>query len=287
MDLLQKTPWEPKIYEDSVSSRGDYWRASIAMGFKDPIFGVGLGGFLDNYRSSRDLISLSRGGINFTVDSPHNIFLEFFSSGGFPLVFIYTLIVILVIKRCIQYIRVSEKFDPIHTGIVSAWVAFMGQAFISLNEIGLSTTGWILSGLLLGYKPQDESNELNSKLGIKKLSITAVTTGTVAGLLIALPQFLVDAKFRHGIEEASPKTLVAISDDWPMNSSRMSLIGRVLRTNGFPEEARLVLSRAVLFNPNHFEAWYELSQCSGISIDEKFRADLNVIRLDPLRDFQD
>ena len=287
MDLLQKTPWESKLYEDSVSSRGDFWRASINMGFKDPIFGVGLGGFVDNYRSSRDLISLSRGGIDFTVDSPHNIFLEFFSSGGLPLVFIYTLIVILVIKRCIQYIRISEKFDPIHTGIVSAWVAFMGQAFISLNEIGLSTIGWILSGLLLGYKPQDELNALSSKLGTKKLSITAVTTGTVAGLLLALPQLLVDAKFRHGIEEASSETLVAIADDWPMNSSRMSLIGQVLRTNGFPEEARLVLSKAVLFNPNHFEAWYELSQCPGISIDEKLRANLNVRRLDPLRDFQD
>ncbi|NBP58868.1 O-antigen ligase domain-containing protein, partial [bacterium] len=49
LDILQKVPWQPFLYKTSVSARGDYWRAGIAMIEKYPLTGAGFDGLRDQY----------------------------------------------------------------------------------------------------------------------------------------------------------------------------------------------------------------------------------------------
>lgn len=280
-DLLQKTPWPSFLYEPSVSSRGDFWRAAWRMSIENPIFGVGLDGFVDHFRLSRDLVATTARGSEIRTDSAHNIFLELLSGGGFPLLLIFICIVILVCKSSIQYIKKSEDFDPIHSGLFAAWIAFMVQAFISINQISLAITGWILSGALIGYQSQSEKIvKLNSsKIGLK--SILVIFLATIFGLGIGTPPLVVDAKFREAIVNSDVDLLIDISDNWPINSDRLSTIGGVLRVNGYPQEAIEVLRKGIEFNPNHFETWREFSLCPGITESERSLAESKLKVLDP------
>jgi hypothetical protein len=281
LDLLQKTPWPSVLYEPSVSARGDFWRSAWRMSIENPLFGVGLDGFVDHYRLNRDLAATISRGTEIRTDSAHNIFLELLSGGGFPLLIIFILIVMLVLNSSIQCIKLSTNFDPVHSGLFAAWVAFMAQAFISINNIGLALTGWVLSGALIGYKTENNKSEnlRDSRINLKVFS--AITLGLIIGLGIGVPPLVVDAKFREAILKADVAQLVDISDDWPINSDRISTIGGTLRLNGYPNEAIEVLRKGIEFNSNHFETWKELSMCQGISESERKLAEEKMRALDP------
>ena len=281
LDLLQKTPWPSVLYEPSVSARGDFWRSAWRMSIENPLFGVGLDGFVDHYRLNRDLAATIARGSEIRTDSAHNIFFELLSGGGFPLLIIFILVVILVLNSSIQYIKLSTNFDPIHSGLFAAWIAFMAQGFISINHIGLALTGWVLSGALIGYKSEGGKSE-NLKVSRIKLKVfSAITFGLVIGLGIGTPPLVIDAKFREALFTSNVAQLVDISDDWPINSDRISTIGGVLRVNGYPNEAIKILRKGIEFNPNHFETWRELSLCTGITESEKKLAENNMKALDP------
>lgn len=280
-DLLQKTPWPSVLYEPSVSARGDFWRAAWRMSIENPIFGVGLDGFVDHYRLSSDLAATTARGSEIRTDSAHNIFFELLSGGGFPLLLIFICIVILVCKSSIQYIENSENFDPIHSGLFAAWIAFMVQASISINQISLAIIGWTLSGALIGYQSQSEKviKSNSSKIGLKKVLVIFVAT--ILGLGIGTPPLVVDAKFREAIVNSDVDLLIDISDNWPINSDRLSTIGGVLRVNGYPQEAIEVLRKGIEFNPNHFETWREFFLCPGITESERRLAESKLKVLDP------
>jgi len=281
LDLLQKTPWPSVLYEPSVSARGDFWRSAWRMSIENPLFGVGLDGFVDHYRLNRDLTATIARGSEIRTDSAHNIFFELLSGGGFPLLIIFILMVVLVLNSSIQYIKLSANFDPIHSGLFAAWIAFMAQGFISINHIGLALTGWVLSGALIGYKSEGGKSENLKDSRIKLKVLSAITFGLVIGLGIGTPPLVIDAKFREALFTSNVAQLVDISDDWPINSDRISTIGGVLRVNGYPNEAIKILRKGIEFNPNHFETWRELSLCTGITESEKKLAENNMKALDP------
>jgi hypothetical protein len=251
------------------------------MSIENPIFGVGLDGFVDHYRLNRDLAATIARGSEIRTDSAHNLFLELLSGGGIPLLVIFVFIVLLVLKSSIQYIKISTNFDPIHSGLFAAWIAFMAQAFISINHIALALTGWVLSGALIGYKSESNKSDnlTDSRINLKVLS--SITFGLIIGLVIGVPPLVVDAKFREAIVKADVAQLVDISDDWPINSYRISTIGGILRLNGYPSEAIEVLRKGIEFNSNHFETWKELSMCQGISESERKIAEEKMRALDP------
>lgn len=68
--------------ESSSYSRLDYWRASLRMISERPIFGFGFDSFGDNHLRYRDLAAVNRFGPGQTSESPHNIVVEMFVSGG-------------------------------------------------------------------------------------------------------------------------------------------------------------------------------------------------------------
>lgn len=91
-DVFQKSPWSPMLYQESVSFRGDFWRAGTRMTWNNPFFGVGPDGYRDYYRSYRDLTTASRTDSNVPTDSAHNGLLDLSSSGGLPLLMIYLIL---------------------------------------------------------------------------------------------------------------------------------------------------------------------------------------------------
>ncbi len=281
LDFLQKAPWSSLLYEQSTSFRGDFWRAGWQMTLSNPIFGVSFDGYRDNYRIFRDKYAVARDS-NTSVDSAHNIFLDISSSGGFPLLLLYVIILLFVLNSIFKTIRSRAAIDFHYMGIVGCWIAFMAQAMISISHIAIGVWGWILMGTIIGYDKNSDIRFSPLVPNKMRVGIYSIFTGTIFGLVISLPLFLADAKFRSTVRSGNITEITKAVETWPQSVVRMNLAAKIFRNGGFPEQALYISNLTVRQFPDNFEGWEEL--ISNPLIDEAKRVTaVNVIRsLDPL-----
>jgi O-antigen ligase len=94
---LQKGPLS-FVYKRSVSLRGSYWKTAIDMGTERPFSGVGMDAYGDWYRRARPPIALiDTPGIRTSSNAAHNVVLDFFASGGWPLLISYLFLLTMTI----------------------------------------------------------------------------------------------------------------------------------------------------------------------------------------------
>jgi O-antigen ligase len=280
LDILQKSPWSSILYKESVTFRGDFWRAGWKMTLDNPIFGVGLDGYRDHYRASRDLVTTLRPGSDAMTDSAHNVFLDISSGGGFPLLIIYVFLVGLTIFSAIKVIRRSTGFDVGFAAVLGAWVAYLAQSLISINQLGLALWGWVLMGSIIGY-------EINTreKIQVKSVkssySTIAIGMGLIIGLGVGFPLMVADATFRSTVKAGDVLKIEASVRQWPQSVTRMTLVAQILREGNLPERSIVIAREAVEFNPMNFEAWKELSLQPNATESERVQALETMKKLDP------
>jgi O-antigen ligase len=280
LDILQKSPWSSILYKESVTFRGDFWRAGLKMTLDNPVFGVGLDGYRDHYRASRDLVTALRPGSDAMTDSAHNVFLDISSGGGFPLLIIYVFLVGLTIFSAIKVIRRSKGFDVGFAAVLGAWVAYLAQSVISINQLGLAVWGWILMGSIIGY-------EINTREKIETKSVksayptVAIGLGLIIGLGVGLPLMVADATFRSTVKAGDVIKIEASVRQWPQSVSRMTLAAQILREGNLPERSIVIAREAVEFNPMNYEAWKELSLQPNATESEQKQALETMKKLDP------
>ena len=107
LGLLQKGPLRTYLYQESISFRGDYWKAAFKAFTHNPITGVGLDSFGNWYSFYRSSIAATRHGPDIVTNSAHNIFLDYAASGGIFLLCSYLLLCFLVIRSIIVIARGS------------------------------------------------------------------------------------------------------------------------------------------------------------------------------------
>jgi O-antigen ligase len=282
MDILQKSPWPSLLYKDSVSYRGDFWRAGWNMTIQNPVFGVGLGGYGDNFRSHRDLVSANRIEISSNVDSAHNIFLDISSSGGFPLLSIYFGLVLLTVISAVKVIRRSNTFDYAFAGVFGAWVAYTAQSLISVNQIGIAIWGWVLSGAIIGYETNSRTNIEKVPIKNKATDVLAISGGLIIGLIFTMPFFIADAQFRSTVISGDVNKIMAAVQKWPQSVENMNFVTSLFRQGGFPDQSLSIARKAVTVNPKSFEAWQQLYLSPNAPESERKAALAKMKELDPL-----
>lgn len=280
LDILQKSPWSSILYKESVTFRGDFWRAGWKMTTDNPIFGVGLDGYRDHYRASRDVVTALRPGSDAMTDSAHNVFLDISSGGGFPLLIIYVFLIGLTIFSAIKVIRRSTGFDVAFAAVLGAWVAYLAQSLISINQLGLAVWGWVLMGVIIGY--EINTREKVEVIKIKPVhSTVAIGMGLIIGLSAGLPLMVADATFRSTVKSGDVIKIEASVRQWPQSVTRMTIAAQILRKGDLPERSIVIAREAVLFNPMNFEAWKELSLQPNATEQERAEALATLKKLDP------
>jgi O-antigen ligase len=282
VDILQKSPWQSILYKESVTYRGDFWRAGWNMTIDNPIFGVGLGGYGDHFRSYRDLASANRVEISSNVDSAHNIFLDISSGGGFPLLTFYVGLILLTIISAIKVIRRSSSFNFVFAGIFGSWVAYTAQSMISVNQIGIAIWGWVLSGAIIGYEINGRSEKVPITSKNAASEILAISGGLILGLLLTMPFFIADAQFRSTVRSGDVNKIMVAVQRWPQSFENMNFITSLFRQGGFPEQSLIIARQAVELNPRSFEAWQQLSISPNATESERVAAFAKMKELDPL-----
>lgn len=281
------------LYKESVTYRGDYWRAGWKMTSEHPIFGVGMDSYGDWYRRSRTLAATLRRGPDITSNAAHNVFLDISSYGGFPLLIIYMALMVLVVISAVKVSRRSNSFNPIFAGLVGGWVAFQAQSIISINQIGLAIWGWVLSGLIIGYEINTRDSVASSPI-VKKGrnggkpeqtsagSVVALFIAFVLGVLVGMPPYVASAKYKSALETNNPKIVQEAAYIWPYDSSRMIQVAMTLNDNKLVAQGLEVAVDAVAKFPDNYGAWATLQLMTSATAEQKAKALAQMKRLDPL-----
>ena len=289
---LNKGPLASLLYKDSVTYRGDYWRAGWKMTVDHPIFGVGLDSYGDWYRRSRTIEATLRRGPEITSNAAHNVFLDISAYGGFPLVLIYIALMVLVIVSAVKVIKRSQIFNAGFVGLIAGWVAFQAQSIISINQIGLALWGWVLSGLIIGYEINTREVEVvvEKKTGKNAAkpaqssagSVMGMFVGLIIGVLVGMPPYLASAKYKSALETSNPTVIEEAAYIWPLDSSRMIQVAMTLNENKLEDQGLQVALDAVERFPDNYGVWGTLSLMKKATDAQKAEALSQMKRLDPL-----
>jgi O-antigen ligase len=292
LGTLNKGPLASLLYRDSVTYRGDYWRAGWKMTLENPVFGVGLDSYGDWYRRSRTIEATLRRGPDVTSNAAHNVFLDISSYGGFPLVLIYIALMVLVMFSVVKVIKRSQSFNAGFVGLVAGWVAFQAQSIISINQIGLALWGWVLSGLIIGYEINTRGGEVvvekkTGKSATKPVQTSASTSlalfvGLIIGVLVGMPPYLASAKYKGALETSNPTVIQEAAYIWPVDPTRMVQVAMTLNENKLEDQGLQVALDAVERFPDNYSVWSTLSVMKKASEEQKAQALAQMKRLDPL-----
>ena len=302
LGALQIGPLTKYIYKTSVSLRGEYWQAGWNMGSDHPLTGVGFDTYGDWYRKLRDTQALVLPGPNTVTNAAHNVPFDVFAFGGWPLFISYLGILSLSVIAIIKVTRRNRRYDAVFVTLTTAWACYQLQSIISINQIGLAIWGWLFGGALIAYevatRPKKDSENpetvkgksapgrnAKGKQGETIFSSTLLAgIGAVIGLLIAVPPYSADAKWRSAlISQNAQKVEEALVPGYlnPQNSSKYLNAVQLLESSKLYDSAYKYALVAVDFNPNNFDSWKVLYLITKSTPEDKARALENMKRLDP------
>jgi O-antigen ligase len=191
--ILQMGPFS-FLFKESVTYRGDYWRAGIRM-FQDHIwFGVGLDRYGAYFREYRDVAQVLRRGPNVGTNAAHNVFIQLGATAGIFVLITYLVLVGFIFWRGIVGLQQSSGTKQIlFATFFGAWLTYLTQAFISIDNIGVAIWGWVLGGAVVGlsYNQGDPEKTKPEKLKVAKppsvsrLSLGLSSVYTVAAIVIS------------------------------------------------------------------------------------------------------
>jgi hypothetical protein len=298
LGALQIGPITSYIYKVSVSLRGQYWIAGWNTGEAHPFTGAGMDALGDWYRRARDVRAIELPGVNIVVNTAHNVFLDMFAFGGWPLLLSYTLITLLGARSLLRLIFRSKQYDPILAVFATAWTGYQLQSIISINQIGLAVWGWVLTGALISYEKitsQSVGEEAPTSGGVKSRKVNSTDQQTkivlsssicgLVGLLIALPPFTADVKWRSA---QVLRSVEALEDSMkpsffnPPNLVKYLNNIQLFEENNLTDLAHKYAVESVEWNPESYDLWRALYFVRNSSPEEKALALKNMKRLDPL-----
>jgi hypothetical protein len=293
LGALQKGPLSSILYKDSVSFRGEYWAAGIRMIKDNLFFGLGPDSYGNWYRFYRDANAIVRPGVETTANTAHNVFIDIGVNGGVPVLIAYCIMVILVFAKIIKVFRSAESFDRVFWTFAIIWICYQVQSIISINQIGLAIWGWIISGLILGYKIDQESLSapkvsLKSKSGVvvsrqdSGAGVVFSVLGFIIGLVMVFPPVAGDHAWRAGLESSKADVLDRALLKKPYESNRLVFGSRIFSSNKLQDYALKFARLSVEHDPNNFESWKNLAESPGANETEIAKARAEMKRLDPL-----
>jgi O-antigen ligase len=295
--ILQVGPLEQYLYKLSVSLRAAYWAAGWQMGLNHPIFGVGPDSYGFYYREFRDQRVMDLVGPSVTTDAAHNIFLDIFAYGGFPLFTTYVLIQILVIYKIVAQFKNAKLFDPIFATLVACWFGYQAQSLVSINQVGVAIWGWILGGLIVGYNSsiinlESAHDGINSRKAAKSKKDAPQLVGAqgllstvgfaVLGFAIAVQPLLSDANYFSALGKREITTIDAAARKWPTNPVRLGDAATLFSNNGFKDQSIEIAKYAIEKYPDSYVSWYVYYTTPGLSAVEKDKALKKLRAFDPL-----
>lgn len=202
----------------SLRDRYYHWVAAVNMMKDHLFFGVGIDSFGDYYRLNRVQAAIDARGTAATgTNNAHNTFLQIGATGGLLLLSAYLAVTFYIAYRAVRALKIQE--NKILVGaLISIWIAFQVQSFVSIDQIGLVVWGWILGGCIVSisfYAPpagdrqkKSEKNRLgqeSSRVRLTKINFIVMIFGLIPSILLT-PVLANELVLRNRIVEFASST---------------------------------------------------------------------------------
>jgi hypothetical protein len=231
------------------------------------------------------------------TNAAHNVVIDIFAYGGFPLLIAYLAMLVLAAIAIVKVVRRMQGYDTVFIAMATAWICYQTQSLISINQVGLALWGWVLTGALIAYERATRNSAIDEKpvagkgAQVKPKSSSGVISpqlvagiGAVVGILIAVPPMAADTKWRTALDSKDVARVMAALDPGylnPSDSQRMAQAVQLLASSNLMEQAHEVAIKGITFNPEYFDAWRVLYFLANSTEAEKAQALENMKRLDP------
>lgn len=296
LGALQIGPLTKFIYKTSVSLRGEYWQAGINMAKSHLFTGVGFDSYGDWYRRSREASALILPGPETITNASHNVAIDVFAFGGLPLLLPYLALIALVLVSIVRHTFKHREYDGVFVALTTAWLGYQIQSIISINQIGLAIWGWLLGGAILAYTKSFDSGlgNVQTSSSTKKSKKSSVqmfspqligSLGAVVGLILSCPPISADAKFQGAMKSSQvPNIEAALVSTYlaPTDTFRLLNAVQIFEQNKLFDLSYKYTKVAILYNPESFDAWRNLSLIKNSTAEEKMNAKNRMVLLDPL-----
>jgi hypothetical protein len=269
------------------------------MAKESPLTGVGMDTYGDWYRRLRDDQALITPGPNTITNAAHNVVLDQLAYGGWPMLITYMAILIFVVISIVKVTIRSREYNFTFIGLATAWICYQVQSIISINQIGLAIWGWLLGGALIAYERATRvENENTPKSAIQNSGTKKKATqsgyvsaqmvagvGAVVGLLIAVPPYSADTKWKSALGSGSVEQIeLALTPGYlnPQGSFRYASAAQLFESNKLYDQAYKYAKIGVEFNPDSFDAWKMLYYIQKSTPEDRELAKKNLVRIDPM-----
>ena len=273
-------PLSKYLYKESITIRIFYWKAAIKMLMSHPLTGVGIDRYGAYFKEYRDYNYPLRYGFDITSSNAHNVPLQFFATGGFPLGIAYVGFVLFIFIKSFKFLKSSElesKFKFIYFNLFTAWLCFQLQSLVSIDNISVAIWGWLLSGILMALST-------DKTLGQRYLNNKKNMLQPVISLLLVIPAIVISSmlakvesqtfKLRTGYAPSNPET----TQGWVNYASqtlKLPLLDGSYRTqiggNLLDYKAKdlgiQALNESVKKDPRDQYAWWGLALASELNGD--------------------
>jgi hypothetical protein len=225
------------------------------------------------------------------TNAAHNVVIDIFAYGGFPLLISYVAILAIGIWAILRVTFRQRAYDGTFVALATTWLAYQLQSIISINQVGLAIWGWILVGALVAYEYSTRSmpgtSEKPKAVKQKELIFSPQLVGglgVVIGGLLAVPPMTADMAWKSAVKAQNVQQVeAALTPSYlkPRDSARLAQAVLLLENSKLPDLAYKYAKEGVEFNPDYFDAWRVLYSVSKATQEDRDLALSNMKRLDP------
>ncbi len=186
--LAGQGPLGTLLHPQNLINRTYYWRAGWRMFLENPLFGIGLDSYGDWYRILRLPEQVAATGAATSSNAAHSIIFQMLATGGLAFFGTYLVMQVLVVWRGIVAIRSGEN-RLLVSAVFGAWLAFLLQSLFSIDQLGLTVWGWVISGLLIGvsYAPiATASKKKSQRRGVQSSTSVDAWPALIAALVLGM-----------------------------------------------------------------------------------------------------
>ena len=271
LGMLQKGPLQSLLYKNSVSVRGYYWRAGIEMFRDNFLFGVGqdrYGAFFKAYREPQYSLTY---GFDITSSNAHNVPIQLFSTGGIFFGGSYLVLMGIVLLYSYRGIKKSAGTNRlVLSTLFAGWLVYQAQSLISIDNLGISVWGWMLSGFILGLSTQiTKGKATESVVKPKNRNSVKLLQPVISGVLSICAVILISFLYRG--EEAAFQTRIRFNpQDVANNNVILEFTSKSLETpliepaykiaslsylaaSGFAEKALGELNKQLMYDAKNLD----------------------------------
>ena len=251
-DIVYKGPISNLVNFNSLIDRFYVWKASILMGKENLLSGLGIDSYRYWFGKYMQKETLGDVGPMESYDSAHNIFMQYFATGGLFLLLSYCLLTFFIFY-CVYMLIKQKKFDDYSIVLICVWFIIQLQSLVSPEHIVIFTWQWIISGALVSeyyskVKVQSISGKVSDRNYIYSKNLIFVVL--IAFVLFMFPTL----KAEYKVNQIIKKPYVLESEEIRLASSEILNLTLPLK---YPELK--VFSAAVLLKFQDFSGALNLA----------------------------